>query len=126
MRKIIMIAFAILQSWAILAQQNTITGKVIHKINGEPLSGVSVQSKNKTVTTDANGKFSIEAAAGETITLSYVGMQPVSIKVNNASKNLNLEMEESINDLNTVVVTGYKTEKKVDLTGAVSVVNVNT
>ncbi|MFL5787655.1 MAG: SusC/RagA family TonB-linked outer membrane protein, partial [Flavisolibacter sp.] len=126
MRKIIIIVFALLQSWAILAQQKTINGKIIHKINGEPLPGVTIQTKNKTVTTDVNGKFSIDVAVGETINLSYVGMQPLTVKVTNTTQNLNIEMEESINDLNTVVVTGYKSEKKVDLTGAVSVVNVNT
>jgi TonB-linked SusC/RagA family outer membrane protein len=126
MRKFITIAAAMFLSLAVFAQQKIITGTVVKKITNEPLQGVSVQSKNKTVVTDASGKFSIEVTAGETITLSFVGMQSLTVKIANASQNLNLTMAESFSDLNTIVVTGYKTEKKVDLTGAVSVVNMST
>jgi len=107
------------------AQQKIITGTVIHKTTKEPLQGVSVQNKNKSVLTDAAGKFSIAASVGETITFSFVGMNGLRVKVTNETQDLNLSLEEGNNDLNQVVVTGYKTEKKVDLTGAVSVVNLN-
>src|ERR1700676_2744902 len=108
------------------AQQKIITGKVVSKTTNEPLQGVSVQTKNKSVITDSGGNFSIPASVGETIRLSFVGMNAVNVKVTDATTNLNLTMEEGINDLEQIVVTGYKTEKKVDLTGAVSVVNLNT
>jgi len=126
MRTFLTIAASVLLSLAATAQQKTITGKVVSKATNEPLQGVSVQAKNKAVVTDAAGKFSLQAAAGETVTFSFVGMQPQTIKITNATQDLNLVMADAAGDLNTVVVTGYKTEKKVDLTGAVSVVNLNT
>lgn len=105
------------------AQQKTITGTVTSKTTNALLQGVSVQARNKTVVTDASGRFSIAASPGETITLTYVGMNPQSFKVTNATQNTNVTMEEGISDLNQVVVTGYKSERKKDLTGAVSIVN---
>ncbi|HVV06427.1 MAG TPA: SusC/RagA family TonB-linked outer membrane protein, partial [Puia sp.] len=110
-------------SWA---QQKTITGKVVSKSTHEPLQGVSVRSKDRTVVTDANGAFSIPANPGDALTLSFVGMNPLVVKITAGTTDLSLVMEEGVSDLNTVVVTGYKSEKKVDLTGAVSVVNLAT
>ncbi len=104
-------------------QQKNITGKVSNKDTKEPLVGVTVASKEKTTVTNAEGVFNIEASVGDKLTFSFVGMNPVEITVNKSSENLNISMEPAYNDLNTVVVTGYKTERKVDLTGAVSVVN---
>ncbi|HXB42918.1 MAG TPA: SusC/RagA family TonB-linked outer membrane protein [Puia sp.] len=125
MRKLQILLPMLLLALLSFAQQKIITGRVTNKTNGEPLQGVTVQSKNKTVITDADGKFSLEASLGETINLSFVGMNALRIKISGATSNLVLTMEEGSNDLNQVVVTGYKTEKKVDLTGAVSVVNLN-
>jgi len=110
-------------SWA---QQKTVTGKVVSKSTHEPLQGVSVRSKDRTVVTDANGAFSIPANLGDVLTLSFVGMNPLAVKITANTTDLSLVMEEGSSDLNTVVVTGYKSEKKVDLTGAVSVVNLAT
>ncbi|MGN6532629.1 MAG: SusC/RagA family TonB-linked outer membrane protein [Ginsengibacter sp.] len=104
-------------------QQKNITGKVSNKDTKEPLVGVTVASKGKTTVTNAEGIFNIEVSVGEKLTFSFVGMNPVEITVNKTSQNLNVVMQPAYNDLNTVVVTGYKTERKVDLTGAVSVVN---
>ncbi|HEY4206907.1 MAG TPA: SusC/RagA family TonB-linked outer membrane protein, partial [Puia sp.] len=58
-----------------------------------------------------------------TLVLSFVGMNNLTVKVGASIRELNLEMLDGINDLNQIVVTGYKSEKKIDLTGAVSVVN---
>ncbi|MBA4166638.1 MAG: TonB-dependent receptor plug domain-containing protein, partial [Chitinophagaceae bacterium] len=107
------------------AQQKIITGKVVDKSTNEPLQGVSVQGKNKAVVSGADGSFSIPASAGETLHFSFVGMNAVSMKVTNASSSMAVAMEEGNNDQEVVVVTGYKSEKKVDLTGAVAVVNLN-
>ncbi len=125
MRKLQILLPMMLLALFSFAQQKVITGRVTNKTTKEPLQGVTVQSKNKAVTTDADGKFSIEASVGENINLSFVGMNLLRVKVTNATTSLTLSMEEGSNDLNQVVVTGYKTEKKVDLTGAVAVVNLN-
>jgi TonB-dependent SusC/RagA subfamily outer membrane receptor len=125
MRKVTNLLPMLLLALFSLAQQKIITGKVINKSNGEALQGVSVQAKGGSVTTDAEGKFSISAAVGETLNFSFVGMSSQRVKITPSTSNLNLVLEESNIELNQVVVTGYKTEKKVDLTGAVTVVNLN-
>src|SRR5450432_2312954 len=125
MRKLLLTMPLLLLAVFMFAQQKTITGVVTSKTTKEPLTGVTVQTKSKAVTTDANGKFSISAVPGETITLSFVGMNAQTIKVTGSTQNVNMVMEEGNNDLNAVVVTGYKSEKKADLTGAVSVVNLS-
>ncbi len=125
MRKLQILLPMLLLALFAVAQQKIITGKVINKSNGEALQGVSVQAKGNTVTTDAEGKFSISATVGEILNFSFVGMTPLKVKITSSTTNLSLVLEESNIDLNQVVVTGYKTEKKVDLTGAVSVVNLN-
>ena len=107
------------------AQQKIISGRVTSKASGEPLQGVSVSVNKKSVLTDAEGKFSIQAAAGQEISFSFVGMTAQKVKLTAATGSLAIALEEANNDLNQIVVTGYKTEKKVDLTGAVSVVNLN-
>ncbi|HEX5151060.1 MAG TPA: SusC/RagA family TonB-linked outer membrane protein [Parafilimonas sp.] len=103
------------------AQQKTVTGTVKGK-TGTALSGATVQSKTKTAITDTSGRFSIPAETGETIRFSYVGMNDISIVVSNAAEPLNVTMEEGNVSLNQVVVVGYTTQRKQDLTGAVAVV----
>lgn len=108
---------------ACFAQQRKMTGRVINQATKEPLAGVTVTGKSQTVVTDAAGNFTISAAAGETIKLSYVGMNTLTATVPNENTVMELAMTEAATDLEQIVVTGYKSERKVDLTGAVSVVN---
>src|SRR6185312_3822676 len=123
MRKLQIVLPLLLLSLIGLGQQKLITGKVIDKVSNQPLPGVTVENHKKTVTTDAAGAFSIEAAPGDVLFFSFVGMNPQKIRITAETSNLVLVLEEGSADLNTVVVTGYKSEKKADLTGAVSVVN---
>ncbi len=104
------------------AQQKTITGRVIGKLTGAPLQGVTVQNKAKAVMTDSSGHFSIPAAPGESLTLTYIGMNPLTVQISESSANLDLVMEEGGANLNQVVVVGYTSQRKQDLTGAVAVV----
>lgn len=102
-------------------QMKTIQGKVSDS-QGEPLIGASVIAKgtNNGVTTDIDGNFRISGVAvGSKITVSYVGYTPVEFTVDNKS-DYNIVMNESANLLNDVVVIGYGTMKKKDLTGAIS------
>ncbi|MDQ0109536.1 TonB-linked SusC/RagA family outer membrane protein [Chitinophaga terrae (ex Kim and Jung 2007)] len=120
MKLSLMLAMLLLGLFA--SAQQRITGTVIHKETNIPLVGVSVQSKNQTAITDSSGHYSISARAGENIVFSFVGMK-TQILVAPASGNLNVTLESNLSDLNQVVVTGYQTQKKADLTGAVSVVD---
>lgn len=111
------------------SRQRMISGTVVSKTTGEPLIGATVTEKNNGeithgLVTDNNGKFSIPFSPGAEITFSYIGMRSQVIKPKDAG-NIFIEMEVSGNDLNQIVVTGYQTQKKVDLTGAVVVVNMN-
>ncbi|MDP9041181.1 MAG: TonB-dependent receptor plug domain-containing protein, partial [Bacteroidota bacterium] len=125
MRKLQFLLAMLTLTLSVLAQQKIITGRIISNATKEPLQGVSVLAKSRSVVTDSSGYFSIPASVGETVTFSFVGMNAVTVRITNATSNLNLVMDAGINDLNQIVVTGYKTEKKVDLTGAVSVVNLS-
>jgi len=125
MRKLQILLPMMLMAICSFAQQKTITGQVINKTTNEPLQGVTVQGKNKAVATDANGRFSIEAALGDVLSISFVGMNTLKIKVGSVTNKLNISMEPGNNDLNQIVVTGYTSERKKDLTGAVSVVKMD-
>lgn len=96
----------------------TATGVVLDE-NGDPMVGVSVKEKNsKTgIVTDLDGRFSIQAEPGSQLTFSSVGYKDLHAK---AGSNMQVRMAEDQELLNEVVVIGYGTMKKSDLTGAVS------
>ena len=123
MRKFQFLLVMLLVTINMVAQQKTISGIVTGRSDKKPIEGVTIQGKNKTALTNNLGRFSVEASPGDNLIFSFVGMKSLTIKVPNNSQELSVEMEEGINELEQVVVTGYKTERKVDLTGAVSVVN---
>src|SRR5215213_4128376 len=123
MRKLVFVLTCLLLSVSVWAQQR-VTGHVLRSTTREPLSGVTVTSKGGSVTTDTSGKFSIIASPGEELRVSYVGMQPATLKVT-GTQDLTVQLQEAEAQLEQVVVTGYSTQRKVDLTGAVAVVNLN-
>lgn len=89
--------------------------------SGEPLIGVSVlvkETSNGTIT-DINGKFNVNAAIGATLQVSYVGYTTQDVKITSASP-LHIVLKEDTKHLEEVVVVGYGTQKKVNLTGSVS------
>lgn len=101
------------------AQEKTVTGIVTDNTN-LPVPGVNVLVKGtqKGVSTDFDGKYGISAAPGETLVFSYLGFKTKEIKVGSAnSYNVALESENAT--LEEVVVVGYGTKKKKDLTGSI-------
>lgn len=102
------------------AQQTTITGSVTDS-NKEPLIGVTIQLKGTTsgTITDIDGKFSIQAARGEVLVISYIGYKTQEIPVVD-KPNLMITLLEDSEMLDEVVVVGYGTMRKKDLTGSVS------
>ena len=104
----------------------TIKG-IVSDENGEKLPGVSITIKgtSRGVTANANGEFSIAVADSKSILVfSFVGYQPKEVVVgNNTALNIILAIDN--NSLDEVVVVGYSTAKKVNLTGAVSSVKMN-
>ena len=111
-------------SMAIAAQAQSISvqGVVVSATDGEPLIGASVVSSAKGtlgVSTDFDGKFAIKVPENSSITVTYVGFKPLTLK---ATPEMTIKLEEDTELLDEVVVVGYSTEKKSDLTGSVSVV----
>jgi TonB-linked SusC/RagA family outer membrane protein len=102
--------------------QKTIFGTVADA-NGEPVIGASIAIKgSKTGTvTDTDGKFSLEAPTGSTLSISYIGYVAQEIKLGE-NTNLQIVMQEDMKMLDEVVVVGYGTQKKVNLTGSVAAV----
>lgn len=123
MRQVLLLVAAFLTS-ASFAQQKKITGKVINKGLNMPLSGATLTTHNATEFTDSSGRFTIDATIGDSLIVSYVGMNSFRMRIKNF-QGLLIEMEELETKLADVVVTGYTSQRKVDLTGAVSVVNLN-
>jgi TonB-linked SusC/RagA family outer membrane protein len=106
--------------------QKSITGKISNTGTKEPLQGATVLVKgtNTGVQTDAEGKFSLSVpSSGATLIVSAVGFKSREIAVGE-SANYDVELTEGIDPLEEVVVTGYSSQRKKDITGAVSVVNV--
>ncbi|WP_231490910.1 TonB-dependent receptor [Pedobacter sp. Leaf170] len=92
---------------------------------GEPIAGVSVKVKGTTTgaTTDNDGKYSVSASSGSvTLIFSFVGYTNQEILVSNRNT-INIKLAEEQNDLNEVIVVGYGTQKKINLTGAVATVS---
>ncbi len=107
----------------LFAQQSSVTGTVTDE-KSSPLAGATVKvSGSRTgVATDINGHFSINASKGQTLEITYVGKADQKVVVgDNLVINITLS-DQTGSDLNEVVVTGYMTQRKADLTGAVSVV----
>lgn len=101
------------------AQKKEITGKVLDEL-GEPIIGASVMVEGTTTgtVTDLDGNFSLSAPANATLTISYIGYKPV--KVSAQTSPLVIKMKEDTKNLDEVVVVGFGSQKKVNLTGAVS------
>ena len=109
---------------SLFAQQMQVKGTVVDKATGETIIGASVveAGTQNGVITDFDGKFALSVAPGATISITYIGYKPVTVK---AAPTLEIAMEEDSEMLDEVVVTGYTTQRKADLTGSVSVVSVD-
>lgn len=104
-----------------ILQGRTVTGKILDE-TGEPLIGVSVLVKGTTVgtITDIDGNYSLEIPSGKNIlVISYIGYKTQDIAVGKSNQ-LNVKMEADTQALDEVIVVGYGTVKKRDVTGAVS------
>lgn len=111
-------------SYTTWAQTQSNVNGLVTDFSGEPLIGVSILVKgtsNGTVT-DLDGKFSLSAEMGNMLQISYVGYISQEVKVE-SDKLLRIIMEEDTKKLEEVVVIGYGTQKKVNLTGAVAAVS---
>ncbi len=107
---------------AVAQQQRTVTGKVVDA-QGEPLIGVTVkeQGTQNAAVTDMDGRFKLQLShTNAQLVFSYIGYVDVTAR---ATDNMVVTLKEDQNELNEIVVVGYGTQKKVNLTGSVVSVN---
>jgi TonB-linked SusC/RagA family outer membrane protein len=104
-------------------KSNTVTGTIVDE-KGEPVVGASIQERgtNRGTVTDSNGHFSLSVNPNAQITISYLGYKTVTRKAS-ASMNIALDVDQA--NLDEVVVVGYGQQKKANLTGAVSSVDID-
>lgn len=120
-----LLLLCLLTSIAVYAQ-TSITGKVVGADDSQPIAGASVLIKGNTTNgaiTAADGTFKLTAGPNAVLVISYIGYQLQEIPVGNQTT-FNISLTPSATTLGEVVVTGYSSERKKDITGSVSVVDV--
>src|SRR5690606_15622572 len=111
----------VIHSFLLSAQESRISGTVVSP-DGVPIAGVSITLKetDQRTLTDASGKFTFTAVPAEfTLLATSVGYEPAESKVT-GQDTVTLTLQPTVNDLEEVVVVGYGTVQKKDLTGAVA------
>ena len=122
---IVVIFLGVLHATAAWAQEIQVTGKVTAAEDNAPLPGVSVVVKGTALgtTTDTDGNYTVNVPDGNSILVfSFIGFVPVEAVLNSRTT-VDIVLKADIMQLDEVVVIGYGTQKKVDLTGAVAVVD---
>lgn len=121
--RIFLAGVLILLSFAVYAQENTVIGKV-YDVSGEPIIGASVviQGTTQGTITDMDGAFQLKAQPSQTLVVSFLGYKDVILPIGNKN-NFKVTLEEDSKKLDEVVVVGYATQKKVNLTGSVASVS---
>lgn len=107
----------------IIIQSRTVTGKVISSEDGEPLPGVNILEKGTAngVVSDIEGQYQLTVSENATLVFSMVGFERQEIEIGNRSI-IDATMSTDVRQLEELVVVGYGSIKKTDLTGAVAVI----
>jgi TonB-linked SusC/RagA family outer membrane protein len=124
MKKFLLLIF-MFTSYYGLAQNSPVKGKVTDAKSGEPLVGVTIRVSSSAIATitNVNGEFTINAPAGASVTASYIGFVPRTVQAV-INKPLVITLVSNIQGLEELVVIGYGSAKRKDLTGSVAQVNV--
>lgn len=117
----VLVLFCLFSVNVSFAQNAPVKGKVTDAATGEALIGVSVSIKGTTTgtQTDANGAFTLQAPPTATLFFTYIGYTSLTLPVNNQTE-LNVKLQPEAKELQQVVVIGYGTQRKRDVTGAVA------
>lgn len=117
----------LLSSLSVLAQGKKVSGTVTDSENGLPLVGATVHVKGKKISalTDAQGNFSIEVSDGDILEISNVGYKPLEVNDGELNAGMALKLIATNRELGEVIVVGYGTQKKSDVTGSVASVPKN-
>ena len=116
----VFILMMLVSAGPLLAQSKSVTGTVTSD-SGETMPGVSILIKGTTVgtTTDIDGNYTISASEGSTLIFSFIGMESKEVMIN-SSNVYDVALKTDFSQLDEVLVVGYGTTKKSDLTGSVS------
>src|SRR5437763_16697624 len=98
MKKLQILLPVLLMALFTVAQPKTITGTVTGKSDNAPVDLATVQVRNKTVLTDSSGKFTIEAAPGDNVTFTHVGMKSLTMRVTSGMQRMDVQMESGVNE----------------------------
>lgn len=123
MKRIVLFGLALFAAISIgVAQDRTVSGKVTSAEDGSPLPGVNVVVKGTTTGAvtdiDGNYKFTVPADGG-ILQFSFIGLQTIEIEIGSRSV-IDVEMESDVEQLSEVIVTGYQSQLKREVTGAVA------
>lgn len=126
LRKLPILLMLLTSSFLSWGQGRSILGTVISATDAEPVIGANVQLKGKSVgtVTDIDGTFRLSVTETDILVISYIGFETLEIPVEGRSE-LHIKLLEDTRLLDEIVAVGYTTQRKVDLTGAVSTVNVS-
>lgn len=121
----------ILLNGNVLAQQsasdNTIKGQIVDN-EGEPIIGASIQLKDDTsigTVTDTEGNFALKVPSGSILIIRYVGFTTLEYPLKTGEKEIKIVLEQDARLIDELVVVGYGTQKKVNLTGSVSSIDIS-
>ncbi len=108
-------------------QERVIKGTVRDANSNTPLAGATIKVLGKSAVTSTNesGAFEISASVNDVLEVSYIGYLKTEVTVTSTTSALTVNLTEDINNLEEIVVTGYSTQRKKDLTGSVAVVDVD-
>jgi TonB-dependent starch-binding outer membrane protein SusC len=123
-KQILLILLSFLVALPMMAQESTITGKVKDSSSDEGIPGVTVlvQGTSRGTITDVDGNYSIGAEPSDVLVFTFVGYEQLTETVGNRSV-IDVTLTDDISDLEAVVVVGYGTQKKADMTGAIVAVD---
>jgi TonB-linked SusC/RagA family outer membrane protein len=125
MKRFLLLAIFASATYGVFAQERVISGKVSSKEDGSPLPGVNVQVKGTTVgtATDGDGNYRLNIpSGGEILTFSFIGYKTVEEPIG-ARTAIDVSLESDATQLSEVVVVGYGTQLKQDLTGNIAKVS---
>jgi len=117
---LLVVVFLMLCTTSVWAQNVQVRG-VVSDETGAPLPGVTILVKGTTTgtTTDIDGQYAISSPSNATLVFSFIGYTPIERAVGNQSE-INISLEPDLSELDEVIVVGYGTAKKSQLTGAIS------
>lgn len=123
MKKTLLLLFALFFSiLTVLGQGRNVKGVIVSATDNEPVIGASIQIKGMSggTITNLDGEFTLNVSPDAILIISYVGFETTEVPVNNQS-NIHISLKEDVQTLSDIVVIGYGTQKKEDLSSAIAV-----